>query len=59
MEVCSRQRAPMRSPFGFFEVRDGRVLHLDNQLQTKDYDSIEGFAAALANPPATTVAVTR
>jgi len=41
------------SPFGFFEVRDGRVPHLDNRLQTKDYDSVEDFAAALVNPPPT------
>jgi hypothetical protein len=47
------------SPFGFFEVRDGRVRHLDNHLQTKDYDSVEDFAAALANPPPTTVSLTR
>jgi len=40
------------SPYGFFEVRDGRVLHLDNRLQTRDYDSVEDFAAALANPTA-------
>jgi hypothetical protein len=47
------------SPFGFFEVRDGRVLHIDNRLQKKDYDSLEDFAAALANPPPTTVPLTR
>jgi len=40
------------SPYGFFEVRDGRVLHLDNRVQTRDYDSVEDFAAALANPTA-------
>ena len=43
------------SPFGFFEVRDGRVLHLDSRFQTRDYDSVEDFAAALANPPPTIV----
>ena len=47
------------SPFGFFEVRDGRVLHLDDRFQTKDYESVEDFAAALANPPATTSPATR
>jgi hypothetical protein len=47
------------SPFGFFEVRDGRVLNIDNRVRTKDYASVEEFAAALANPPPTTVAVTR
>src|SRR5262245_16103245 len=40
-------------PFGVFEVRDGRVLHLEPKLQTQDYDSVEAFAAALANPPPT------
>jgi hypothetical protein len=44
-------------PFGLFEVRDGRVLHLDARLRTKDYESAEDFAAALANPPPTTVPV--
>ena len=44
-------------PFGLFEVRDGRVLNLDGRLQTKDYESVEDFAAALANPPPTTVYV--
>jgi hypothetical protein len=47
------------SPFGFFEVRDGRVLNIDNRVQTKAYDSVEDFAAALANPPPTTVSLTR
>ena len=47
------------SPFGFFEVRDGRVLNLDNRVRTKNYDSVEDFGAALANPPATTVSLTR
>ena len=44
-------------PFGLFEVRDGRVVHLDEgeRLRTKDYESAEDFAAALANPPPTTV----
>ena len=46
------------APFGFFEVRNGRVRHIDNRLQKKDYDSVEDFAAALANPPATTVSLT-
>ena len=39
---------------GTFEVRDGRVLHLDERLQTRDYDSVEEFTTALANPPRTT-----
>ena len=43
------------SPFGYFEVRDGRVLNLDNRVHSKDYDSVEDFAAALADPPPTTV----
>ena len=47
------------SPFGFFEVRDGRVLNLDNRVHTKNYNSVEDFAAALANPPPTTVSLTR
>jgi hypothetical protein len=44
-------------PFGLFEVRKGRVLKLDARLQTKDYESAEEFALALANPPPTTVHV--
>ena len=40
-------------PHGTFEVRDGRVLHLDERFQTEDYDSVEEFTAALANPPRT------
>jgi hypothetical protein len=40
-------------PHGTFEVRDGRVLRLDERLQTKDYDSVEEFTTALANPPRT------
>jgi hypothetical protein len=43
------------SPFGFFEVRDGRVINLDNRLRTRAYDSVEDFAAALANPPPTSL----
>jgi hypothetical protein len=41
------------SPFGFFEVRDGRVVNIDNRIQMKAYDSVEDFAAALVNPPPT------
>jgi hypothetical protein len=41
------------SPFGFFEVRDGRVVNIDNRIQIKAYDSVEDFAAALVNPPPT------
>jgi hypothetical protein len=40
-------------PFGAFEVRDGRVVPLDERLQTKAYDSVEDFAKALADPPPT------
>jgi hypothetical protein len=40
-------------PFGVFEVREGRVIHLDKRLQTLDYDSVGEFATALANPPPT------
>jgi hypothetical protein len=42
-------------PFGAFEVREGRVVPLDGRLHTKDYDSVEDFATALANPPPTVV----
>jgi hypothetical protein len=42
-------------PLGAFEVRDGRVWHLDESFHTKDYESVEDFAKALANPPPTTV----
>ena len=41
------------APFGVFEVRDGRVVHLEPRLQSKDYESVEAFAAAVANPPPT------
>ena len=41
------------SPFGVFEVQDGRVVHLEPRIQIKDYDSVEAFAAAVANPPPT------
>jgi hypothetical protein len=41
------------APFGVFEVRDGRVVHLEPRLQIKDYESVEAFAAAVANPPPT------
>jgi hypothetical protein len=47
------------SPFGFFEVQDGRVVNIDNRVQTKAYNSVEEFAAALANPPPTTPPSTR
>ena len=40
-------------PHGAFEVRDGRVLHLDKRWQTQDYNSVDEFAAALADPPTT------
>ena len=40
-------------PFGVFEVRDGRVVALYPRLETGDYDSVEAFAVALANPPPT------
>ena len=44
------------APFGVFEVREGRVIPLPGRrerLATKEYASIELFAAALANPPPT------
>ena len=44
-------------PFGVFEVRDGRVVALDTRLHTPDYDSVDAFAVALANPPPTVVRV--
>ncbi len=47
------------SPFGFFEVQDGRVVNIDNRVQTTAYNSVEEFAAALANPPPTTLPSTR
>ena len=43
------------SPFGFLEVRDGRVVRLEPDLRIHDYDSVEAFAAALANPSPTVV----
>jgi hypothetical protein len=39
-------------PFGVFEVRDGRVVRLEENLE-RDYDSVEAFGTALANPPPT------
>jgi hypothetical protein len=45
------------TPFGVFEVRDGRVVALDTGLDTRDYDSVEEFAIALSNPPPTVVRV--
>jgi hypothetical protein len=44
------------APFAAFEVRDGRVVALPGQsIGPKEYGSVEVFAAALANPPATIV----
>jgi hypothetical protein len=37
-------------PFGVFEVRDGRVFALEKRLETPDYNSVDAFAVALANP---------
>lgn len=45
------------TPFGVFEVRDGRVMALESRLHTRDYDSVDEFAVALANPPPTVVRV--
>jgi hypothetical protein len=45
------------TPFGVFEVRDGRVFALEKRLATLDYDSVDAFAGALANPPPTVVRV--
>jgi hypothetical protein len=45
------------TPFGVFEVRDGRVLALDTRSHTPDYESVDAFAVALANPPPTVVRV--
>jgi hypothetical protein len=42
-------------PFGVFEVRQGRVVSLQSHLQTRDFESVEEFAAALANPSLTVV----
>ncbi len=44
-------------PFGVFEVRDGRVVALDAPLHTRDYESVDAFAIALANPPPTVLRV--
>ena len=56
-----RQPAPVHLgewiPFGVFEVRDGRVLALEKRLETPDYDSVDAFAVALANPPPTVARV--
>jgi hypothetical protein len=44
------------APFGVFEVRDGRVVPLPGRrerLGTREYESVELFAAALADPPPT------
>ena len=39
-------------PLGVFEVRDGRVVRVQENLE-RDYASIAEFATALANPPPT------
>ena len=43
------------APLGVFEVRKGRVVSLESHLKTRDFESVEDFAAALANPPLTVV----
>lgn len=45
------------TPIGAFEVRDGRVVALDTRLHTPDFESVDAFALALANPPPTVVRV--
>lgn len=40
------------APIGVFEVRDQRVVRLEERLE-RDYASVEEFAKALANPPET------
>jgi hypothetical protein len=40
-------------PHGAFEVRGGRVLRLDMRWRTEDYNSVDDFVAALADPPPT------
>lgn len=42
-------------PFGVFAVRGGRVVPLPDQrgFQLKEYDSVDAFAMALADPPPT------
>ena len=40
-------------PHGAFEIRGGRVLRLDKRRQTQGYNSVDDFAAALADPPPT------
>jgi hypothetical protein len=39
------------TPLGVFAVRDGRVVPLSEQLERREYDSVDQFAAVLANPP--------
>jgi hypothetical protein len=39
------------TPLGVFAVRDGHVVPLSEQLESKEYDSVDQFAALLANPP--------
>lgn len=40
-------------PLGVFEVREGRVIRLEQQALERDYATVEEFATALANPPLT------
>jgi hypothetical protein len=40
-------------PVGVFEVREGRVVALERRPYMLDYDSVDAFAAAMANPPPT------
>ena len=40
-------------PLGVFEVREGRVIRLEQQALERDYVTVEEFATALANPPLT------
>lgn len=40
-------------PFGVFTIADGRVVHLEARLQLRDYESVDQFAGAVANPPPT------
>jgi hypothetical protein len=44
-------------PVGVFEVREGRVVALEKRPYMLDYDSVDAFAAALANPPPTILRV--
>jgi hypothetical protein len=55
--LCAGPVGAVQRGCGVFEVRDGRVVALETRMYTLDYDSVDAFAAALANPPPTVVRV--